>query len=200
MKTIIVTIHGQESYGLKLKKLSERLSEDIHGDVEFINLRYTRLHTLVNTLPWVRTMTAKYIAARLDTIDSDNPGATIIVIAHSNGTRAIRKAMDMRYNNLKNWPKFRVDGLILLGCVIKRNYDWSNNPHTKVINFVSNNDKVVWLARFYGMGSAGRFGFKPQPANLKEIFVRWGHSGFMRRYHTIRVSVKYLMSDEISKF
>ncbi len=30
-------------------------------DCVFINLRYTRLWTIVNTLPWVRTMTAKYV-------------------------------------------------------------------------------------------------------------------------------------------
>lgn len=211
MKTVIVTIHGQESRGLKLKELSNRLKTDMGGDIAFVNLRYTKLLTVVNTLPWVRTMTAKYIAARLDTIDSDNPEAKIIVIAHSNGTRAMRIAMDNRYNTVmynhalikygktlklapKNWPPFKVDGLILLGCPIKRNYDWGRHPNTKVINFVSTNDKVVWLARFYGMGSAGRFGFKKLPENLMQIYVRFGHSGFMQRYYTIMGCVKHLMT------
>lgn len=193
MKTVIITVHGQESQGKKLKELSDRLKTDIKGEVAFVNLRYTKLLTVVNTLPWVRSMTAKYIAARLDTIDSDNPDARIIVIAHSNGTRAMRIAMDNRYNTKKRWPKFVVDGLILLGCPIKRNYDWGNHKMTKVINFISSNDKVVWLARFYGMGSAGRFGFKKVPVNLKQIYVRWGHSGFMERYPMIKNTVKFLM-------
>jgi hypothetical protein len=193
MKTVIVTIHGQESNGKKLKELSNRLKTDIKGEVAFVNLRYTRLLTVVNTLPWVRTMTAKYIAARLNGMMHKYPDAGIIVIAHSNGTRATKIAMDNIYNTKKNWPKFRIDGLILLGCVIKRNYDWSNNPHTKVINFVSTNDKVVWLARFYGMGSAGRFGFKKHPGNLTQLYIRWGHSGFMTKYYTLKTAVKFLV-------
>ncbi len=194
MKTVIVTIHGQESKGKKLKELSNRLEKDIPGEVAFINLRYTKLLTVVNILPWVRTMTAKYIAARLNTISVHQyPEARIIVIAHSNGTRATRIAMDMRANTKKNWPTFVIDGLILLGCPIKRNYDWSRHPLTKVFNFISSNDKVVWLARFYGMGSAGRFGFKIPRPNLVQIKGRFGHSGFMQRYYTIRSSVKFLM-------
>ncbi len=193
MKTVIVTIHGQESRGKKLKELSNTLQTDIKGEVAFVNLRYTKLLTVVNTLPWVRSMTAKYIAARLDTIDSDNPDAQIIVIAHSNGTRATKIAMDMRYNDKKNWPKFRIDGLILLGAPIRRDYDWSNHPYTQVVNFVSTNDKVVYLAKFYGMGSAGRDGFIPQPKNLQQIYCKYGHSGFMKRYFTIMATVKYLM-------
>ncbi len=192
-KTVIVTIHGQESRGKKLKGLSNKLKTDIKGEVAFVNLRYTKLLTVVNTLPWVRSMTAKYIAARLDTIDSDNPGATIIIIAHSNGTRAMRIAMDNRYDNKKNWPKFVVDGLILLGCPIKRDYDWSKHPYTQVINFVSRNDKVVWLARLYGMGAAGRYGFDKEPRNLKQLYFNYGHSGFMEKYYTMVACVKYLM-------
>ncbi len=195
MKTVIVTVHGQESNGKKQKELSKRLATDIQGEVAFVNLRYTRLLTVVNTLPWVRSMTAKYIAARLDTIDSDNPDSRIIVIAHSNGTRAMRIAMDNRYIPKKNWPKFRVDGLLLLGCVIKRNYDWSKQPHTRVINIVSRNDKVVWLARFYGMGTSGRDGFKKDCGNLHQLYVRIGHSGFMKKYFTIMACVKYLMKN-----
>ncbi len=193
MKTVIVTIHGQESKGEILKQLSNKLKKDIKGDVIFINLRYPRLLTVVNCLPWVRKVTAKYIAARMDTIDSDHPDSNIIVIAHSNGTRALRIAMDMRYNTEKQWPKFKVDGLILLGSPIRRDYDWSKNPYTQVVNFVSTNDKVVWLARFYGMGSAGRFGFKKHPVNLMQTYVKWGHSGFMKRYNLIRIHVVMLM-------
>ncbi len=192
MKTIIVTIHGQESNGKKLKELSNRLKTDIKGEVAFVNLRYTKLLTVVNTLPWVRSMTAKYIAARLDTIDSDNMDAKIIVIAHSNGTRATKIAMDNRWTK-RDWPVFRINGLILLGAPINRSYNWNRHPNTKVINFISSNDKVVWLARFYGMGTAGRNGFKPKPPNLIQISCKYGHSGFMQRYFTIMSSVKFLM-------
>ncbi len=195
VKTVIITIHGQESIGKNLADLSYRLSqEDYLKDCTFINLRYTKLWTVVNTLPWVRTMTAKYIASRLDTITRyQYPQARIIVIAHSNGTRANRIAMDMRLKPKKRWPQFRIDNLILLGCPIKRNYKWSNHPGTRVVNFISTNDKVVFMARFYGMGAAGRYGFKYPARNLSQIKVKWGHSGFMSGYSKISAIVKLII-------
>ncbi len=186
IKLVIVTIHGQESIGANMAKLACRLRcEDFMKDGIIINLRYTKLWTIVNTLPWVRTMTAKYIAARLNGICNQYPKAQILVIAHSNGTRATRIAMDMRLKPKKKWPAFRIDKLVLLGCPIKRNYNWNRHPHTEVSNFISSNDWVVWAARAYGMGSAGRYGFCREPTNLTQYHVRWGHSGFMEQYTLI---------------
>ncbi len=197
MKTVVITIHGQESIGENMYALTSKLSEeDFMGDVGFINLRYTRLWTVVNTLPWVRTMTAKYVAARLDAICAKNKGCRIIVIAHSNGTRATRIAMDMRYHLKKKWPLFWIDDLILLGCPIKRNYKWSQHPETNVINFVSSNDLVVWAARFYGMGTAGRTKFKHAADNLRQINVKWGHSGFMEQYPVIAAVMRSVIGKE----
>lgn len=195
IKTVIITIHGQESIGKNMLDLSEHLStEDFMDDCVFINIRYTRLITIINTLPWVRTMTAKYIASRLNTITKyQYPNAKIIVIAHSNGTRATRIAMDMRLMPRKKWPTFHIDDLILLGCPIKRNYKWSKHPFVNVYNFVSSNDNVVWAARFYGMGSAGRYGFKYLVKNLRQYYVKWGHSGFMKHYSVISNCMRLIM-------
>lgn len=186
VKTIVISVHGQESVGKNMAWLSKELGEEAWmEDCEFINIRYTRLPTLINTLPWVRTMTAKYVAARLNGICAANKGARIIVIAHSNGTRATRIAMDMRLKPKKKWPMFKIDDLILLGCPIKRNYRWDKHPATNVVNFVSSNDYVVWAAQFYGMGTAGKNAFDYEGDNLKQINVRWGHSGFMEQYPII---------------
>ena len=194
IKTVIVTIHGQESIGKNMADLNRRLAgEDFTDKCIFINLRYTKLWTVVNTLPWARKMVAKYVAARLNGIQHQYPGARIIVIAHSNGTRATRIAMDMRLKPKKKWPQFKIDDLILLGCPIKRNYKWSRHPETSVVNFVSSNDMVVWLARFYGMGTAGRNAFKHAAPNLKQYFVKWGHSGFMKHYIVIAHCVRSLL-------
>lgn len=198
IKTVIITIHGQESIGKNLEILSSKLiKEDNMDNCIVINLRYTKLWTIVNTLPWVRTMTAKYIASRLNTITNyQYKDAKIIIIAHSNGTRATRIAMDMRSKPEKKWPMFRVDDLILLGCPIKRNYDWSNHYDTQVMNFVSTNDRVVWWARFYGMGGAGRWGFDYEPENLQQVYVKWGHSGFMEKgYSLISNYIKSIMRE-----
>lgn len=198
-KTLVITIHGQESVGKNMRALTDKLGAEVFMDgVKFINLRYTKLPTIINTIPWVRTMTAKYIAARLDAICAKHKGWRIIVIAHSNGTRATRIAMDMRYHLKKKWPLFWIDDLILLGCPIKRNYEWNQHPETNVLNFVSVNDKVVWLARFYGMGAAGRFSFTNDADNLKQIKVKWGHNGFMKQYPIIADAMQAIM-DKASK-
>lgn len=190
-KVVVVTVHGQESKGKNLQELSLRLSkEPFARDWVFINIRYTRLLTVVNTLPWVRSMTAKYIAARLDTIDSDYPDHKIIVIAHSNGTRATTIAIKKSHNPRLKYPKFRIDKLILLGCAVRRNFDWNKYPFIKVVNFISTNDWVIFWAKLYGMGTAGRKGFKIKAPNLKQITGKWGHSGIIKQYWNIRGDIK----------
>lgn len=194
LKTVVITIHGQESIGKNMEDLSYQLNqEDFMDDCIFINLRYERLLTISNIFRRTRTMTAKYIAARMNGICLQYPNTRIIVIGHSNGGRAMRIAMDMRLKPKNRWPQFRVDNLILLGCPIKRNYNWSNHPDTQVINFVSTNDRIVWWARFYFMGGSGRFAFDNEPSNLQQIYVRWGHSGFMQQFDKICKEVKVIV-------
>jgi pimeloyl-ACP methyl ester carboxylesterase len=194
VKTVVITIHGQESIGKNMADLSYLLSqEEFMDNCTFINLRYEKLLTIFNIRGRTRRMTAKYIAARLNGICLQYPNARIIIIAHSNGTRAARIAMDMRLKPRKKWPMFRVDNLILLGCPIKRNYRWTKHPATMVYNFASVNDNVVWLARFYGMGSAGRYKFKHEGPNLTQYFVKWGHSGFVDHYPVLSGCMRSIM-------
>ncbi len=195
-KAVIVTIHGQESRGQNMGKLSARLASEMSIDCDFVNMKYTRLLTIVNTLPWVRTMTAKYIAARLETIGLKWPNSKVIVVAHSNGTVATGRALLNRNNPKKPWPGFRLDGIVLLGSPLKRKFDWRKFPEIQVINFVSKNDKVVFLARLYGMGAAGRYGFKIRAVNLHQVCVRWGHTGFLAGYGLIRNAVKILIDPD----
>ena len=190
---VIVTIHGQESRGQNMAKLTAKLAGEMSHNCEFVNMKYKRLLTIVNTLPWVRTMTAKYIAARLETIGLKWPDSKVIVIAHSNGTVATGRALLNRKNPKKKWPEFRLDGIVLLGCPMKRNFNWGAFPKTEVINFISKNDMVVFLARAYGMGAAGRYGFKPDAKNLHQVCVRWGHTGFLKGYSLIRNAVKVII-------
>ncbi len=191
MKTVLVTIHGQETNGRNLEKLSHRIStEGFAKDWVFKNIRYNRLSTFMNVFGYTRKMTARYIASELDTIDSDYPSHKIIVVAHSNGSRATKQAI-VRSNYIeKPYPRFRIDKLILLGSAIRRKFDWSVYPEIEVINFVSSNDKVIFFARLYGMGTSGRKGFKIRASNLKQIKVKWGHSGYLGQYKKIRDVVK----------
>lgn len=195
MKAIIVTVHGQESNGKRMRELAGKLGEEeFASDCGFINIRYSRLLTITNTLGWVRKMTARFIAARLETIKykfiNKEGEPKIIVIAHSNGTRATKVAMVNRDNPKMPWPDFTIDYLVLLGSPIKRNFSWSKFPETKILNFVSTNDYVVFFGWLYGMGTAGKKGFKYGSSNLNQVYVKWKHSGFMEKYELIRDYIK----------
>ena len=80
-----------------------------------------------------------------------------------------------------------------MGSPIERSFDWSKYPGINVVNFISTNDKVIFFARLYGMGRAGRYGFKKPSSNLRQIKVRWGHSGFLKQYEKIRDVVRAMV-------
>ncbi len=177
---VIVTIHGIRK-GDKMKKLREKLAIDFPEHI-IEKIDYGYLRAFINYFPIMRTNVSKYVASRLETIKYKYPSKRVVVVAHSNGTWAIGRATE------KNNPmRFRINGIILLGSVLKRNFDWGKFPFIKVINFISTNDKVVFLSKpFYFMGWSGRYGFKKKPLNLEQIYVKWGHSGFLKQYEKIR--------------
>lgn len=191
VKFVICTIHGIESKGKNLKELSERLSKEVFIDYsyKFINIRYNRLLAIVNTLPWVRKMTAKYVASRLETVRWKFRNANIIVICHSNGTVAVSKAIKKSFNLKKPYPRIKVDRLVLLGSAVGMNFKWGNYTHIDVVNFISSNDLVIFFSRLYGMGRSGRYGFKRESENLTQFKVKWGHSGFNDHYWIIKREV-----------
>jgi hypothetical protein len=96
----------------------------------------------------------------------------------------IQKGKDSKY------PEFRVDAVNLLGCPMKRGFDWGRFPNTEVNLFISKNDIVVYMARLYGMGAAGRYGFKKRTHNLTQGTYEYGHSGFMSIYTTIKRAIE----------
>ncbi len=191
VKKVVVTVHGIKSRGKELQKLTDLLSKEefIDHNYRFVNIRYTKLLAVVNTLPWVRTMTAKFVASRLETVRWKFRNAKVIVICHSNGTVAVSKAMEKAFNPKKPYPRIRIDRVVLLGCAIKRSFNWGRYPYTDIVNFVSSNDKVIFFSRLYGMGRAGRYGFKNKYGNLTEFKVKWGHSGFLEEYEMIKKEV-----------
>jgi hypothetical protein len=186
VKNVIVTVHGIKSKGKNLEKLSLYMSKDkFFVDSHFSNINYGKLLAVVNYIPIVRSLTMELVASRLATITYKYPNAKIVVICHSNGTWAISKALE------KYYPKFKIDQLILLGCVIKRKFDWKKYININVFNFIGVKDKVLLLAKpFYGMGWSGRYGFKTHSKNLKQFRFNWGHTGFVREMDTIKSVVK----------
>lgn len=186
IETVIATVHGQATYGEKMALLNQRLEKDYVGKYcIFKNITYPKVNTIENLLGVCRRSSTKIVASEIESLTLQYPNAIIIIIGHSNGTRAIVNAI-VKSKTDELFPRVEINKLILLGCVVKRKFDWNLYPEINVVNIVSTNDRIVWFAKWYGMGRAGREGFIKKAPNLKQIFTRHGHSGFMKHYNMIK--------------
>jgi hypothetical protein len=106
-----------------------------------------------------------------------------VVMAHSNGTRALSRVLETakNYVNIKSYTDFKIKKILLFGSIIPRNYDWSRFGRTfEVVNFVATKDNVVLFSK----GWSGRYGFKDPAINVKEYRFKGGHSD----YHKLMMS------------
>lgn len=188
-KCVIVTVHGIRK-GDTMQQLRALMSEDeLLKDCIIESLDYGYVRALVNYIPFVRRLTAKYVLSFLRRISYQYPYANITVIAHSNGTWGIGSALEKERRKVF----FNIDKLILFGSVLKRKFEWDRFKNIKVYNFYSTNDNVVLLAKpFYGMGWSGRYGFKKDALNLVQQDIKAGHTGFLKEYKNLRI----VLSDE----
>ena len=100
------------------------------------------------------------------------------VIAHSFGSYicgwALQKFQDLRFGRI-----------VLVGCVLPRNFKWQNirrtrpNAFKEVRNDIGLSDSVVWLLRRMGriapdMGTSGLFGFVSSPRVVHRSSRAWG--------------------------
>lgn len=182
--THIITIHGIKSSGKPLEDFSKKLQTDLHiGHVTNIDYKY--LLASLNYLPWVRNILQEYVAARLATLTYKYPESRTLIIAHSNGTWMLARAIEKYYS------KFRVDNVFLFGSVIETDFDWSKYPDIKVQNYIGKKDKVLLFSKWmYGMGQSGRKGFEKNSKNLKQFRFNWGHTGFYKEYILIKSFVR----------
>jgi hypothetical protein len=180
VKTNLITVHGIKTKGDNLYKLSEKLKKDLDID-KVTNINYRYLLASLNYLPWVRNILQEYLAARLSLLTYKYPKSKTLILAHSNGTWMLGKAIE-RYHS-----KFRIDNIFLFGSVLKRNFNWGRYPEAQVINFIGGHDKVLLFSKtLYGMGWSGRYGFKRKCSNLKQFRFNWGHTGYMEEYGLIK--------------
>ncbi len=181
MKKInIVTIHGIRSWGDKLEAtalealLALNDGEYSHGIVTPID--YPRVLAVMHHIPWVRTVIEWGVARRLHEIALMHPDYDTVVMAHSNGSRALSKVLETasKYYNIKSYTDLGIKKILLFGSIIPRNYDWSRFSDIDVVNFVGQKDKAVLFSR----GWSGRFGFKNIAKNVKQYYFNGGHSDY----------------------
>ena len=179
-KINIITIHGIRSNGDILEATAldvlKSLPDDLYSHGIVTPIDYPRVLALMHHIPWVRRVIEWGIARRLHEIALMYPDYDHVVMAHSNGSRALSRVLETthRYQGINSYKDFKIKKVLLFGSIIPRRYNWSRFNRLKVTNFIGTKDKAVLFSR----GWSGRLGFKNQASNVKQIKFRGGHSDY----------------------
>jgi len=188
---VVVSVHGIMSDNSNMSKTMNHIKKEIGSDsIHYTKISYGYTLATLNLIPWVRDLIRDYISARISNISNKYRNAKIILLAHSNGTWGTARGIERWYNV----SSMRIDMLILVGCVLKRKFDWSDFPEIKVLNIIATRDWVSMVSKWvYGMGQAGIYGFTGKCPNLKQVRLQMGHTGFV-------VKAKKIIVDNIREF
>ncbi len=180
-KINIITIHGIRSKGDVLEKTAydtlKALPDEAYSNGMVTPIDYPRVLAVMHHVPWVRKVIEWGIARRLHEIALMYPDWEHVVMAHSNGSRALSRVLETartKYHSIRSYEAFKINKVVLFGSIIPRNYDWSRFPTIKVINFVGQKDKAVLFSK----GWSGRYGFKNPANNVQQIWFKGGHSDY----------------------
>ncbi len=175
VQVVVVSIHGIMTKGKNLHKVMEKIQQEF-PTYHYTEVSYGYTNAILNYAPWARNLTRDYVAFRISCLSYKYRNAKIIVIAHSNGTYALGKALEKWYDN----GGMRIGMIILAGSVIKRKFDWSKYSNISVVNIVATRDWVSLISRWtYGMGQSGIKGFKYRYNNVIEYKFKTGHTGYV---------------------
>lgn len=182
MKKInIITIHGIRSKGDLLEATAMKALRGVPANMQgrVTPIDYPKVYAVMHHIPWVRKVVEWGIARRLHEIALMHPDFEHIVMAHSNGSRALSRVLETastKYHGIKSYGAFKISKILLFGSIIPRNYDWSRFACLKVVNFVGKKDKAVLFSK----GWSGRYGFKKPASNVKEYKFKGGHSDYAK--------------------
>ena len=187
----LLSYHGLYSQGNNLEILVNHLESDLEikgVDVVTNQTDYPYLRVVSGLMPWSRKVVPLLFLESLAKERLKHPEAKIYGIFHSNATFGIWNALAEYTKNRNKYDLIKLDKIILLGCVIPRDADWSIYPDSEVINFVGTKDRVSGLATLFGMSNSGKKGFKINAPNLTQYYTRWKHSDFVlpENYEYIR--------------
>jgi len=182
VKIWIGTVCGIRSYGfwanILLDRLYKRYEKQIQeNSLHITNITYGYLWATLSWLPWVKKLVLEYLASRLSTICLKYPLSRKIILLHSYSSWAVPNA-------ILRFPGINLDTIIFFGAVLDIDFDWDpiieEGRVKEVINFVGKRDWVISMAKLFGFGTAGRYGFS-QLANgrVKNIYKDWYHNSFI---------------------
>lgn len=189
-----VVIHGMNTRGSWQEDLVWKLSNLYRYSIPVYVYKYGLVRIGV-TLGFLQRLKVKKLVKQLKNIsriaNRRNPGRKPDVIAHSFGTWLISHA-------LKEHPDLRIGRLILLGSIIRPDFDWKklldNEQVEAILNHSAGKDIPVRCCQLFipDSGPGGKVGFLS-----KEVITikspEFGHSGYFK---TNRMTT-YLSADGV---
>lgn len=185
----LITGYGVRSSGDNIEGLADkitlalRLRYGIQAETSSIEVPYQ--WAIKQRRRFQREALVEILDSRLENVARRYPEDILILLVHSNATRAFKGVLVKG-----NYRLYRLNQVFLFGSIIKRGFDWSKYPALKVYNFVGSRDKVVLFGALYRNGWSGRYGFYELANNLTQYFMDdWGHTSYASDPKTVDMVV-----------
>ncbi len=176
----LLTVHGVNSTNDGLSILRTRCEAAIPG-IKSDSFFFGKVVPFKELTDSVRQFIFRTLRDRLQIINDNQlipEGRKLFVVAHSFGTLAIVRALEMYV------PKLRIEGLILLASIVPRDYFWDGLVSSNILAgpplaIVRPFDPVVRRAHLVGGGPSGSEGFISTGVHRPlEVFKNGGHTAY----------------------
>jgi len=176
----LLTIHGVTSTNDGLALLRKRCEKALPG-ITCDSYFYGEVVPFSDLSEEVQYFISRSIREKLELVNLkhlNGSGKRLFVVAHSFGTLALIRALQMHV------PGLTIEGLVLLGSVIPRLQPWDGfvesgqlaQPPLVIIRPL---DRVVRFGRLVGGGESGAKGFVAMGQHLaRETFKNGGHTAY----------------------
>lgn len=178
----LLTVHGVNSTNDGFASLRQRCEQNLPGLV-VDSFFFGDVLPFKELTASTRQFIFRTLRDRLHTINRDYlipQQRKCFVVAHSFGTLAVVRALEMHV------PQLRIEGLILLGSIVPRDYYWDGLVSTECgclvvppLAIVRPFDAVVPKAYLVGGEASGSDGFIPTGVHHpREVFKNGGHTAY----------------------
>lgn len=196
---IVITVHGIMSDGEWQNDFKKYISET-NQNIEVVNYDYKYFPILSFLFPGFRGVEVRRFKKFLELQFQKYPDATFNFISHSFGTFLFYDVLSkMSYIKI---PK--INNVILCGSVLKKDTKieqfLENIKGNKILNECSYNDFPLLLSKIgaYGLGDAGRKGFKSVNQNIVIHRNKKGGHGRYFESDIYKDWLEFIMNSDIS--
>lgn len=176
----LLTVHGVCSENAGLANLRTYCETQFPGLI-CDSFYYENIIPYPDLNPAIFSFISRSVREKISLVDLRyirNHGRKLFIVAHSLGTLAVVKALEMQI------PGVQIEGLVLLGSVIPRNQYWDGFVESGQLKFpplaiIRPLDRVVRLATHVGGDESGARGFIATGVHRPyETFKNGGHTAY----------------------